>query len=639
MPVKFVQQAKPKVDMNAVIAAFVQQQEINAQEVAAAIAHLTEPGPYLREVVGPREFCISPYYMNARREDGTLELFPVTVDTVEEICENGYEEVVLTGGIGSFKTTIALYSLAYQLYLLSCLRDPHAQFGLDSASEIVFIFQSLKLTTAQTVDYERFRAMIDRSPYFQRFFPFDKTRKSDMRFLHRIVVTPTATTISGAIGQNVVGGLIDEINFMQTIEKSRRAVDNAVFDQAKVLYEIIDRRRRSRFMKQGKLPGLLCMSSSKHYPGEFTDKKVEEAEREIQRYGRTTIYIYHKRVWEVKPQDYSGVTFRMFIGDEGRKPRILDDDDVIKKEDAHLVDHVPVELKGKYEEDPYGALRDFSGAATASRYPFIMNLDKLGACFDTRVSILNADETDFDKIKLEFYPDLFKKHTKKRWVHVDLGLTSDSAGVACGYVDHFKPIERGGYTELMPVVEVDFILRVRPPKNGEILFYKVRELLYLLKKHKLNLKWISFDSYQSVDSIQLLRRHGFITGEISMDKSSVPYDFTKMAFYDERLHLPRHDHCQVEFSQLERDPKKGNIDHRPLGSKDCSDAVAGVVYGLTTRRELWVEAGIPVRLVPDSIMQAIQREQERQRGHTQGEHRGKQQRQASQQVAKEFADA
>ena len=45
---------------------------------------------------------------------------------------------------------------------------------------------------------------------------------------------------------------------------------------------------------------------------------------------------------------------------------------------------------------------------------------------------------------------------------------------------------------------------------------------------------------------------------------------------------------------MERDPQTGLIDHPPNFSKDCADAVAGVVYGLTYRREVWARHRVPI---------------------------------------------
>lgn len=33
----------------------------------------------------------------------------------------------------------------------------------------------------------------------------------------------------------------------------------------------------------------------------------------------------------------------------------------------------------------------------------------------------------------------------------------------------------------MPIIKFDGLLRVLPPKNDEILFYKIRDILYILR--------------------------------------------------------------------------------------------------------------------------------------------------------------
>ena len=70
-------------------------------------------------------------------------LFPAVMEELRELNSGKYDEAVLTGAIGTGKSTIALFTTAYQLYVLSCLKDPHRLFSLDPASEIVFAFQSL----------------------------------------------------------------------------------------------------------------------------------------------------------------------------------------------------------------------------------------------------------------------------------------------------------------------------------------------------------------------------------------------------------------------------------------------------------------------------------------------------------------
>ena len=117
-------------------------------------------------------------------------LWPRVVECGLEINNGRYVECVLTGGIGVAKTTLAIYTQAYQLYALSCLADPHGLFDLDPSSEITIVFQSINRNLAMDVDYRRFRDMVEGSPYFARYFPFDTDRQAEMRFPSNVVVKP-----------------------------------------------------------------------------------------------------------------------------------------------------------------------------------------------------------------------------------------------------------------------------------------------------------------------------------------------------------------------------------------------------------------------------------------------------------------
>ena len=77
---------------------------------------------------------------------------------------------------------------------------------------------------------------------------------------------------------------------------------------------------------------------------------------------------------------------------------------------------------------------------------------------------------------------------------------------------------------------------------------------------------------------------------------------TKSALYDGRVWAPEHEICQAELRGLEKNMEKGKVDHRVGFSKDVADALAGVIYGLTTRRLLWIKAGIPPSEIPEEIL-------------------------------------
>jgi hypothetical protein len=541
--------------------------------------------------VGPREFILSPAYM-----DAADAMWPMVLDEFERMNCGKYSELVLTGAIGVAKTTLALYTQAYQLYIMSCLRNPHAEFDMDRSSEILIIFQSLNASLAKSVDYMRFRAMLSKAPYFQKQFPFDPGYESEMRFPNRIIVKPVSGQDTGAIGQNVIGGIIDEINFMAVVEDSKHSRDGGSYDQAIANYSSIARRRESRFMQLGELPGMLCLVSSRNYPGQFTDKKEEEART------NPRIYIYDKRLWEIRPERFCGDKFRIFTGDETRKPRVLEPGEIVPMEDQHMVMAIPTEYQSKFENDLLGMLRDVAGVSTMALHPFIINTNAIGACFGQVQSVLSREDVDFVASKLQIYPGRFENKYEPRFAHVDLAISKDSAGVSVGHVTGFKSVDRGDYTEMLPMIQMDFVLEIKPPKGGEIDFSKIRELLYAIRKI-VPFKWVSFDQFQSKDSMQIMHQNGFSVGYQSVDTDMTAYEVLKQAIYDGRLQVPVHPKVRKELVSLEIDQKKGKVDHPPHGSKDVADALAGVVYGLTMRREIWQKHGVPLTKIPKAILE------------------------------------
>lgn len=216
--------------------------------------------------------------------------------------------------------------------------------------------------------------------------------------------------------------------------------------------------------------------------------------------------------------------------------------------------------------------------------------------------LFGREKVDFVETKLSIFKSQIRNPDLPRFVHGDLAISGDSAGLCIGTVDGFVKTPAGG---TMPHFWIDGLLEITPPKGGEILLYKFREVILALKELGMNIKWVTFDQYQSTDSMQILRQQGFIVGLQSIDTTTYPYDFTKNALYENRLSMPRHARCEKELASLEKDTKRNKIDHPPHGSKDVSDALAGVVYGLTMRREIWNEFEVPLGEIPPEVSQAI----------------------------------
>jgi len=394
------------------------------------------------------------------------------------------------------------------------------------------------------------------------------------------------------------------LNFMAVTEGSKMSVDGGVYDQAVAVYNSLSRRRKSRFMEKGKLPGVLCLVSSKRYPNQFTDIKTREAEKEIAEKGVTTIYVYDRKTWEVlPPKTFIGEWFKVFQGDLTHKPFILEDESKgidyshIREE---LIIDVPIEYRTEFEQDIFNSLRDIAGVSTLATTPFLTNLELLDSMFKEETeSMFSTDECDFTGrpigIKKKFIASANKRYP--RFAHIDLGLTSDAAGLAVGHVDKFIDMDMDGEVVSMPHIVIEGLLRVLPPVNGEINFAKIRSLLYMLRNMGLPIRWVTLDSFQSIDTLQILRSKGFHTGIQSMDVKTLPYDITKTAILDERIDCPPCVWLQREIAGLER-TERGKIDHLPNGTKDLADSLAGVVYGLTMQNFIWAMFGCrPVGVV------------------------------------------
>lgn len=580
------------------------------EDVEATLWWMRDGHRYRERPVNVRDFVLGEQFLNQRGEDGEPSVFEPVLQAVQDVCTGNYVESLWTGAIGTGKTTAALLVQTYEAYRLLCLKDPHSTLGLMAGHEIVILFQSLDAKKSEDVDHTRFRAVLDRAPVFKDpWFAPDWDVTSETRFPRNLVAKPVSGLESAGLGLNVIGGVLDELDSMAVVGKSARSRDAGKYDQAIALYNAIHRRRMSRFLRGGSLAGMLCLVGSKQYSGAFTDRKAEEAKRTPGR-----IYVYDKRVWEIKPKDFGTKRFRVFVGDATRMPRIVPAGDHVV-EDADLIHPVPTEFQPEFERDMVGAIRDILGISTAATTPFIMNREAIAGAFSRHASCLTLPQCDFRATTVRIQPRAWKGSERfKRFAHMDAALTGDRFGLAVGHVPGFKRIRRSkAVVEVWPIIRYDLLLAVQAPRGDEIQFSKIRELLYRLRELGLPLRWATADSFQSADMLQQLASQGFLVGEESTDKTIAPYEVFKAALYDGRIEAPEHALAMTELRELERDPKKGKIDHPDHGSKDVADAMACVALGLTMMAEVWHDHDVPLTRMPDTLAELIEKASARKR--------------------------
>jgi hypothetical protein len=314
------------------------------------------------------------------------------------------------------------------------------------------------------------------------------------------------------------------------------------------------------------------------------------------------IYVFSKSLWESKGRDrYSDETFRVLVGNERTRSRILGEDEAPEGEGLRIID-VPEDFKREFEKDIDGSIRDFAGETTLASHPFIHNRESVFECmgladeYDYR-SVYPIEEVDLEVSVPSIASDRIRHDVKKmRVAHVDLALTRDSAGLAVGHIagtktlERFNPETKERTVEVLPVIAYDLIMRINPPRDGEIDFAKIRQILYDMRdNHGIPIKVVTTDGFQSTDFRQILGKKGFVTEYLSLDRTTQPYRTFRDALYDRRIMLPRHQTLVKELTELEyvTSGSKEKVDHKPRGSKDVADAVCGVAAYLLTRRQAW----------------------------------------------------
>lgn len=512
-------------------------------------------------------------------------------------------EAVLCGATSTGKTAISQVTTLYHLHLLGCLKQPQTIYGLPKATTIVFAIMAAKPHVTKKVVYMPLRKMIEDIPWFNDHMRMDKYLESEIYFPSKnLRIALGGADADSILGEAVIGGIIDEINFMNVILRSKRAEvstgRSGLYDQAQSVYEAMTRRRRGRFITRGPQLGVIMVSSSTKYSGDFTDRRVAH----VNRVGEKNVYIYNKKQYEVWPKDrYSGETFRLLVGNDAlTDTRPLSSDEAVPA--GALVLDVPVEYRDDFMTNPHGALRDIIGMSTNSVSPFFRRRFKILECVQSgeEEGLESFLEKDNVILGVDGMPMVKKGHyctnpSRPRYVHIDLSLTYDRCAIAMLRFDGLREVLRGegdsAMKEMMPVCSVEMACTIAPDLQNEIQIAEVRLWVKMLRdKYGYPIKVVTYDGFNSRESLQQWRKEGVKTGEVSMDRSSVPYKMLRDAINDTRIKMYHNDVLLTELFDLEYDESKDKIDHPPTSSKDLADAVAGAYTTLVKRRSSWITA-------------------------------------------------
>jgi hypothetical protein len=382
--------------------------------------------------------------------------------------------------------------------------------------------------------------------------------------------------IGHSLGKAVYDVIIDEANF--------GILDGQVYEN----FNSLLRRIESRFTghtEEG-MRGKIWIVSSETDKSSVMNKIVDSYR------GKEGVYVIQDSLWNVKPHKYGTERFKVYKGSEVQQPKIILDpnDRLFETEPQNMID-VPVEHRDSFETDIHLALRDLAGVSTTSSYKLFRLKDKVTKAlsvtplFPDEITLDFDDDNDLIEEKA-LWKEYFKNPLHKsrpRQIHVDIALSGDRLGIAASYISGFKEITKREpnlkeITVSVPNVVTEWSVGIKPTPGKQIPLFKIRMFLFWLAREGYTLGRISFDGFQSADSVQILQKEGFVAEVISVDKTTAPYMTLRTKVYDGTWNGPNSKLLREEFEDLEVSSDMKKVDHTDKGSKDVSDAVCGSVY-------------------------------------------------------------
>lgn len=543
------------------------------------------------------QFITDDAYLGKTTRNGEF-LYPFWRQEINKIYSlPDISEVAFSGSIGIGKTTAAVLAMIYHLYKIMCMKDPQAFFNLSPGSEITYAFLNNTLSSSYGVAYKTFQAFIQESPWFLKHGKI-AGRTTPEYYPEKGFGFIVGSKPQHTLGKHVICAIMDEVSFAPG--------QNVSYEKSKIMdvYTNIRRRMESRFMVEGRNYGMMFLVSSKATESSFLEAYIADQVKK-----GYPIYVVDQPLWKVKPAAYSGKMFKVAVGNKYVPSRVIADgspEDIKARCEAAVqmglkVIDVPVEHRQAFDQNLDKALQDVAGIST-SVVTKTFSIEKILKCkhpvytnpFRSEVVTIGVD----DKLKLQDFFDesLLPDEIRSApiFIHLDASVSGDRTGLSgVGIVGTKEVTQYSADFEAEPVVSEElvyqqvFTVGIQAPSDSEISFEKTRQFCYYLRDEVgLNIKYISTDGFQSVDTRQILKVKGFETGYTSLDRSPDGYDGLKSAISDQRIILLQG--CQElddELSDLERDNMTRKYDHPVGGKKDEADSLAGALLDASKHKD------------------------------------------------------
>lgn len=503
----------------------------------------------------------------------------------EQTCN----EVILQLGKGSGKDYCSTIMCAYIAYLLCCLKDPAAYYGKPKGDTIDILNIAVNSDQARNVFFANLKKRIMGCHWFDGMY---NPTQNSIEFENGVRIFSGHSEREAFEGLNLIAAVLDEISAFALESNTGNAQANTADATYKMYRASVD----SRFPDFGKV----ILLSFPRFKNDYIQQRYNAvvAEKEV---------VTRSRTLKLEPDLPDGV--------EGNEVEVKWDEDHItryKYPKMFALRRPTWEINPIVSIDSPAMVRaaaenyeDFLGRFAAmpsdnTDSAFIKNKQ---AIEDALILHLNVDNDGV------FRNDFRPKPDTKYFMHVDLSKVHDRCSVALAHVDKWLDVRMGEtYQSVEPLVVVDAIRWWKPEKFKPMDYEDVIKYILAVRQRGFDIKLVSFDRWNSIDTMNSLERHNIKTDTVSVAQKH--YDDFLTMLYGQRLIGPNIEEFKEELRELQW--IKGKVDHPRSGFKDITDSFIGAVHNAIEGTPKPIDMEVEVRSLSDLYKQqaeAIRQEQ------------------------------
>lgn len=512
-------------------------------------------------------FVNDPYYLG--KTFGGGKLFPAWLDVLKQMfpdpIRSPYLVVVLTGAIGTGKSTLSKIAALYTEYKVNCLIDPPTTFNLADTKGIQFIWFHVSGEKAYKDFITSIRKIKKESAYW-----------SNTRY-KRVSHVIDGVRTNNSIGSDILYYNLSELAFVKP-EVAKYKLTQAL------------QRFESRFQTAIGFFGTIVIDSSARTDNSIVDNYINNNPFSA----KGMVLTVRMSIWKAKSHlgiYFNEGSFKVYIGDANNKAHIIRDDEDISKLDPDRIEVVPNELRSNFEQDLIGSLQDKAGISTRSTSTWLPDPNIVYRSFSRELTYPETISVDFYDLEDGLYDRLahvIDTLPKDRiyYLRFDLGIVRDRCGMALGYVSDYKVEEVDGIKIALPIYSLPIILQISHKSKQQTSLTHIYGFILKLSK-VLELGDVSFDQFASVQILQDLTRAKIPCKRISVDRTTNPYNYFKTCMMKSQIDGVNNPLLIKEVLGLRY--TKGKIDHAPGGittknsmvpGKDIADAVSGCIWDM-----------------------------------------------------------